>query len=187
MGLSTLDSGKMTSKKGTASKNGKTAPIIKVITKLAKNKAKGHSSGGMTVPTLVNSNKITSMEKEYIYGKMEGCSMGNGITTKCTGRAYSLGQMVGNTKAPTKMIRSMGLGSLLLEMAAFMKENGKMGSSTGVEFTGRKRFQGKGYGRMESELDGWIIKRTRSQAMARKILIFDFDCIFTVSIINNGK
>ena len=138
MGLSMLDSGKMTSKKGTGSRNGKTAPITKVITKLAKNKAKEHSSGAMTVPTPVNSYRTTSMGKEYIYGKMGDCSMGNGITTKCMGRAYSLGQMVGNMKVPTKMIRSMDLESLLLEMAAFMKANGKMGNCLGVDFTERK-------------------------------------------------
>lgn len=102
----------MTSKKEEASKNGQTAPCMKVTTEMARKRGKESSSG-----------------------LMEQFTMANGRITRCTEQDTLSGRTGDLTRGSTKTIRNTVMELLSGQTAGNMKETGSKESKMEKEST----------------------------------------------------
>jgi len=95
--------------------------------------------GKMARNTMETGITIRFMAVVHISGSMVESTPVNGSTTICTDTVYTLGKMVGVTKASTLRTESMDMASISGQMAANMMDSGKMAGSTAKVHTGSRR------------------------------------------------
>jgi hypothetical protein len=86
---------------------------------------------------------------EYTSGRMGEFTMATGKRIICTVRVITSGLMVGSTKEDMSTIKKMVMEYIIIQMADAIKVCGKMGNSTGKEFSlVRMVLKERGNGRM---------------------------------------
>jgi len=129
-----------------------------------------------------NGKIISSVEKEYILGRMEGSITANGWRTVCMAMEISCGRMGGGIRGSMSEIRRKDMVFILGLMGESMMESGRMGSSMGLEDTPcQMASHAKENGKTEAGLHG--LRRLRKIINEKKCFI---NCIYIFYIIILG-
>ena len=109
----------------------------------------------MEVSILAPSSKTRSQAKESMSGLMVRPTRECGKRTKCMVEAFSNGKMANSTRVISKTTSVKVTACSLGEMVVSMMDNGKMASSTDVEYLSRTRAQEESvFGKMDATLNG---------------------------------
>lgn len=122
------------------------------------------SSNGLTeVYMKVNFSIITSMDRVFIVGKMDGFTKGLGRITRWMAMDSLDGLMAGSIKATIEMIRSTVSEFLNGLMVGSTRDYGLMESRMGKACISLLRvLRGRANGLMASDFDGWIMIVSKS-------------------------
>jgi hypothetical protein len=146
----------------TAKNTGRMRQSIRDSIKQVKSMEKVSFFGRMIAPMKVSSLKTTFTASASTSGRTAESMKDNGRTTRWRVKEFSPGLMDEDTRDNTRTIRKKDSVYSHSEMAAFMKDNGKMESSTGRESLKRRTFPARVCGRMESGSSG-LMKPSRTR------------------------
>lgn len=121
--------------------------------------ARANSFGLIRALIMETSFRTTFTVKVSIVGLMVVFTMGSGSTIRWRAKALSLGVMAGDTKATTRMIRSMVMAPLSGQMAESTSVSGVKVNNTVKESTSKRAKRDKVSGRWARESSGLKISQ----------------------------